>query len=70
MLGALTFNLAIMRRVVCMGNGKFYYVKTSFITFDSEIGYEECLKMKDFKFGEDILRVEPGQDKGSIPTSV
>lgn len=53
-----------------MGNGKFYCVKTSFITFDSEIGYEECLKMKDFKFGEDILRVEPGQDKGSIPTSV
>lgn len=26
--------------------------------------------MKDFKFGEDNLRVEPGQDKGSIPTSV
>lgn len=45
-------------------------MKCSFITFDSEIGYEECLKMKDFKFGEDILRVEPGQDKGSIPTSV
>lgn len=26
--------------------------------------------MKEFQFGDDLLRIEPGQDKGSIPTSV
>ena len=26
--------------------------------------------MKEFQFGDDLLHIEPGQDKGSIPTSV
>lgn len=42
----------------------------SFITFETEIGYQECIKLKEFQFGNDLLRIEPGQDKGSIPTSV
>ena len=42
----------------------------SFITFETEIGYQECIKLKEFQFGNDLLRIEPGQDKGNIPTSV
>ena len=41
-----------------------------FITFESEIEYNEILTMKSIAFGDDILRIEPGQDKGSMPTSV
>ena len=47
----------------------FYFI-CSFITFESELGYDECIKMKEFQFGDDLLHIEPGQDKGSIPTSV
>ena len=41
-----------------------------FITFESEIGYNDILLMKSIAFGPDVLNIEPGQDKGSMPTSV
>ena len=70
MFEVLTSNLVIMRKVVYMGIILLLYIITRFITFESEIGYDECIKMKEFQFGEDLLHIEPGQDKGSIPTSV
>lgn len=41
-----------------------------FITFESEIGYNDILTLKNITFGPDVLHIEPGQDKGSMPTSV
>lgn len=45
-------------------------VTHSFVTFSSLLGYEECVSMETFQFGEDLLRIEPSQDKGCMPTSV
>ena len=45
-------------------------VSFSFVTFTSEIGYNECIQLGTYKFGDDVLRIEPGQDKGTMPTSV
>lgn len=45
-------------------------VTRSFVTFSSLLGYEECVSMETFQFGEDLLRIEPSQDKGGMPTSV
>ena len=59
-----------MSEVVFMGSFGLHYFMASFVTFESEIGYEECVKMKQIQFGEDILRVEPSQHRGSMPTSV
>lgn len=41
-----------------------------FVTFSSEIGYDECLHMETFQFGDDLVKIEPSQDKGCMPTSV
>lgn len=41
-----------------------------FITFESENGYSKLLSMDHFVFDADELRVESGQDRKSMPTSV
>ena len=41
-----------------------------FITFESESGYTKLLSMDRFVFDADELRVESGQDRKSMPTSV
>ena len=48
----------------------FCCLLTRFVTFTSEIGYNECLQLGTYTFGDDVLRIEPGQDKGTMPTSV
>lgn len=47
-----------------------FRVTIRFVTFTSEIGYNECLQLGTYTFGDDELRIEPGQDKGTMPTSV
>ena len=46
------------------------FVMHRFVTFSSEIGYDECLHMETFQFGDDLVKIEPSQDKGCMPTSV
>lgn len=48
----------------------FFGFMSRFVTFTSEIGYNECLQLGTYTFGDDVLRIEPGQDKGTMPTSV
>ena len=47
-----------------------FCIMIRFVTFTSEIGYNECLQLGTYTFGDDELRIEPGQDKGTMPTSV
>ena len=41
-----------------------------FVTFESESGYAKLLAMDHFVFDADELRMESGQDRKSMPTSV
>ena len=59
-----------MRKVVFMGSSFTCLCYNSFITFDTELGYDKCVKIKEYQFGEDLLRIEPSQDNTNIPTSV
>ena len=59
-----------MRRGDSLGDCSRMSVSSSFVTFTSEIGYNECIQLGTYKFGDDVLRIEPGQDKGTMPTSV
>ena len=59
-----------MRKVVFMGIICIANCYNSFITFDTELGYDKCVKIKEYQFGEDLLRIEPSQDNANIPTSV